>query len=976
MTVSTQVSRNEYTGNGATTQYDFTFRILDKSHLLVQTLDTSESIVTLTLGTDYTVTGVNRYNGGKVVLTSALPTGYKISIERKTPVTQETSIRNQGGFFPEIHEDAFDKLTMLVQQVYGWWSGLALKKPSWLANYYDAMNNRIRNLRDPSQAQDAATKGYADNLYQGAISHSDNNFKRTLRVPESEVGMLPGISGRRKKILAFNDTGNPIAVLPESGSAADVLIELGSSDGFKFIGKCPSFSDLRRINSANVGDRILLASHQGGWAAQASPPVGGGEFVAIAGSAVDDGGYICVPEGQSSFYWMRVLGSNEYLTPQMYGYITGYDASTETGMELKPYIQAAIDTSISIGKSKVLLPDGDYYSAIGNIELAGTGHNRSAGVLVFGENPAHTKMGTRIYFDAPELTSPLFVSRSPSSVHTGQHIDDLWLGTPVSKRYRGIALQLVGTCHMLSQRVHVERLYDGINFLNTRSLSTDNDEGDKNAYCELDTFRDWTINKCVNAISFNNDGTGDASLHGVAFKNLFIQLKEDGNGLYFKGAAGGLLWYGSPENDIKFWGGADATTTCQLIRLESTEVRGVSGQMTWEGYGRISCDQYSWWRFNGDIFGIPSSLAMIDYSGVVSESYLGDARVAFNNTTSKDHVAMSNPVMSGFYMRPIMPFSRAAKKTTNIPVAMPVRITSSPLEFPTDTSNYEGIAFPTFHNGGVWFGEVVNQSVWSAMIPSMKIESSNGAISNYYGSGMTLYNFTANGVSLSNPGWTFGNNIYPISPEAGGVGTASNRISSLYTKSVQITDSGIFPRTNKGANIGTTGGSFNNIYLENSPIITSDKKDKYGYVGLSEEEIKCAIACAKLYRRYQMKEAVIEKGEDQARFHIGVIAQDLIECFTQHGLDWTRYGIFIYQKVESRPAVIESWEDEWIDILEEKDDDGNIIKEASRHLRRAAGSITLEPAVEAGEYYKLRYDELNCFINAGISARLDFLMKK
>ena len=69
MTVSTQVSRNEYTGNGATTQYDFTFRILDKSHLLVQTLDTSESIVTLTLGTDYTVTGVNRYNGGKVVLT-------------------------------------------------------------------------------------------------------------------------------------------------------------------------------------------------------------------------------------------------------------------------------------------------------------------------------------------------------------------------------------------------------------------------------------------------------------------------------------------------------------------------------------------------------------------------------------------------------------------------------------------------------------------------------------------------------------------------------------------------------------------------------------------------------------------------------------------------------------------------------------------------------------------------------------------
>ncbi|EPJ7221545.1 phage tail fiber protein [Klebsiella pneumoniae] len=236
MTVSTQVSRNEYTGNGATTQYDFTFRILDKSHLLVQTLDNSESIVTLTLGTDYTVTGVNRYNGGKVVLTSALPAGYKISIERSTPVTQEASIRNQGGFFPEIHEDALDKLTMLVQQAYGWWSGLSLRKPSWLANYYDALNNRIRNLRDPSQAQDAATKGYADNLYQGAISHSDNNFKRALRVPENSVPPLPSVEFRKNKIVAMDNNGNPIMVLPESGSAADVMIEYAKPTGGGGIG--------------------------------------------------------------------------------------------------------------------------------------------------------------------------------------------------------------------------------------------------------------------------------------------------------------------------------------------------------------------------------------------------------------------------------------------------------------------------------------------------------------------------------------------------------------------------------------------------------------------------------------------------------------------------------------------------------------------------------------------------------------------
>ena len=296
MTVSTQVSRNEYTGNGATTQYDFTFRILDKSHLLVQTLDTSESIVTLTLGTDYTVTGVNRYNGGKVVLTSALPAGYKISIERSTPVTQEASIRNQGGFFPEIHEDAFDKLTMLVQQAYGWWSGLSLRKPSWLANYYDALNNRIRNLRDPSQDQDAVTKSYADGLYDGAISYSDAQFERTLRVPESSVGVIPGVAARKNHILAFNSTGNPITVLPESGSAADVLIDLGSSeeglgdalvmhhDGKTVSEHIDDYLDLRR----NVTTLKALKITADGSTDQTA------EFQAVLDSLATQGEYWCI----------------------------------------------------------------------------------------------------------------------------------------------------------------------------------------------------------------------------------------------------------------------------------------------------------------------------------------------------------------------------------------------------------------------------------------------------------------------------------------------------------------------------------------------------------------------------------------------------------------------------------------------------------------------------------------------------------
>ncbi|WP_227724835.1 hypothetical protein [Yersinia proxima] len=56
-----------------------------------------------------------------------------------------------------------------------------------------------------------------------------NLFVRSLRVPEASVGILPPISGRANHLLAFNNDGEPIAVLPESGSASDVLIDLAST---------------------------------------------------------------------------------------------------------------------------------------------------------------------------------------------------------------------------------------------------------------------------------------------------------------------------------------------------------------------------------------------------------------------------------------------------------------------------------------------------------------------------------------------------------------------------------------------------------------------------------------------------------------------------------------------------------------------------------------------------------------------------
>ncbi|HGN8793824.1 TPA: hypothetical protein ACK1ZR_003747 [Klebsiella michiganensis] len=233
MTVSTEVDHNDYTGNGVTTSFPYTFRIFTKTDLMVQVVDLNENITVLTLDTDYSVTGAGAYSGGSVVLPSPLENGWQISISRELPATQETDLRNQGKFFAEVHEDAFDKLTMLIQQCFSFLR-LALRKPSFISNYYDALNNRIRNLGDPSQDQDAVTKKYADDLYEGSNSYTDKIFRRTLRVPESDVGMVHPVNVRSNMLLGFNDLGNPVSIAGQT-ETADLAIKLASTAGASLV---------------------------------------------------------------------------------------------------------------------------------------------------------------------------------------------------------------------------------------------------------------------------------------------------------------------------------------------------------------------------------------------------------------------------------------------------------------------------------------------------------------------------------------------------------------------------------------------------------------------------------------------------------------------------------------------------------------------------------------------------------------------
>ncbi|EFM0223653.1 hypothetical protein DA41_002157 [Escherichia coli] len=215
MTVSTEVDHNEYTGNGVTTTFPYTFRIFQKSDLVVQVIDLDENITVLALDTDYAVTGAGGYRGGNIILSKALANGYQISISRELPVTQETDLRNQGKFFAEVHEDAFDKLTMLIQQCRSLFR-LALCKPSSIANWYDALNNRIRNLKDPESPQDAVTLSYLEGYIEGGDS--------TLRPDITRTG---AVGNNIQQAINLSIAGQTVITMKDDEIVSSLLNEYG-----------------------------------------------------------------------------------------------------------------------------------------------------------------------------------------------------------------------------------------------------------------------------------------------------------------------------------------------------------------------------------------------------------------------------------------------------------------------------------------------------------------------------------------------------------------------------------------------------------------------------------------------------------------------------------------------------------------------------------------------------------------------------
>jgi hypothetical protein len=194
MTVSTTANKVVYNGNGATTAWPFSFPLAEADHLSVILTDWAGTETVLAPSV-YSVTGIGSPSGGTVTYPLAglgIATGNTLTLLRTVPFTQGTVLSNQGGYFPEVIEDALDLIYMALQQL----------------------------------------KERLDSSLRAPVSDDD---------PDME---LPAAAARAGGVLGFDDDGNPEIVLAvpdatvssfmatvlDEENARDARIALGAAD--------------------------------------------------------------------------------------------------------------------------------------------------------------------------------------------------------------------------------------------------------------------------------------------------------------------------------------------------------------------------------------------------------------------------------------------------------------------------------------------------------------------------------------------------------------------------------------------------------------------------------------------------------------------------------------------------------------------------------------------------------------------------
>lgn len=145
------------------------------------------------------------------------------------------------------------------------------------------------------------------------------------------------------------------------------------------------------------------------------------------------------------------------------------------------------------------------------------------------------------------------------------------------------------------------------------------------------------------------------------------------------------------------------------------------------------------------------------------------------------------------------------------------------------------------------------------------------------------------------------------------------------------------PNVTNKLTLGASGKVWTQLYANTTTIATSDARMKQDIEDIPDEVLDAWGEVN--FRQFKFKDAVEEKGNENARIHMGLIAQRIKEVFEKHNLDPFKYGFFCY--------------DEW-DVHEDpKDENSPVIRRENGYALRYEEALIIEAA-----YQRRRLDRI------------------
>ncbi|WP_337509619.1 hypothetical protein [Desulfovibrio sp.] len=228
MTLETTVSKAVYTGNGATTEFPFSFKVWDEDQILVSVTDTrgygqetGEYSVTLSAG------------GGTVFYLhdgAPLPSGWKLALTRDMPFTQEDDYITGTRFDPEVIETALDKATAERQQLLEQFQRAVILPPT-SDETPEGMAQELLRARDEA----VKSAGTAKNSEQAAADSASNAADSEQAAAEHEQAARQLLKNAQDTFLNINSITAEAETL-EPGQAAEAEFV---SDSMRFFFKIP-----------------------------------------------------------------------------------------------------------------------------------------------------------------------------------------------------------------------------------------------------------------------------------------------------------------------------------------------------------------------------------------------------------------------------------------------------------------------------------------------------------------------------------------------------------------------------------------------------------------------------------------------------------------------------------------------------------------------------------------------------------------